>query len=736
MMRSVVHLRLFPSPTRALRRGLVLLLALVTLLFGALVAPSASHAGPHSYGYILWPADEGDPQHLPILIYRQRHTSLTQNGGNPDEFVSWARNVAEFEWAEQRGDTQVNWVIVTANVSGFAQNSKVALIDLYQRDPSGQLRLVDPAGNPLLEADGKTPVDWRTSSTPSYRWDMRTDPDLRADLRSGRMHSERVAKWFLQKHMSGAHDKVPTGLSEKIPCDVSPSRCQQNMKSSWFPEMKTMKFMTDLESRAKLKREGTPEAKDKLNSGEDSDSFLQKGFEKWKSLGMPAGPDAAAVMGGRLFQPPGSPAPKGAGATALNQGADPGGIDFSTLELRYLSEDGSGQLRYALDAAPAKGNDAGDDRRVTDGKIAAAQMSDAFFVWLSLSPSTFWVNLNPTEPNRIVDAKLGATDVGRILLEADFRMKKVVGRLLHPDTGTGKKFWDSSDVAARRCINMRQWIVPKPASVYEENGGLYIVDAPLEVKMETEYLKQHGGGGGSCAVPDKRLESAFRTVILPRVENAVNEAPEFAELRRVYLSRVAAEWYRQRSSGALASMVDSGDVSRWPALKQWSPRKVFNDYVESYNKKEFNVKRLKTINGKTYEVTYTHGGVDFGKVTLDKMDSSVFRRHHADLPTAVQDSFQNVTRDRDGRVVLGLSGRPKAHAINYSGGNEPEDYADGIVPESRQSASQGAGSGFLIWAVGAGLLAAAAVIFWVYTHRQRTARPLPPSREPSVEDYL
>lgn len=61
------------------------------------------------------------------------------------------------------------------------------------------------------------------------------------------------------------------------------------------------------------------------------------------------------------------------------------------------------------------------DQHLEAGRTAAVQASDAFFVWLSLSPDKFWVNLNPEEPDRIIDAQLGTTDVGRILLQADLQ---------------------------------------------------------------------------------------------------------------------------------------------------------------------------------------------------------------------------------------------------------------------------------------------------------------------------
>ncbi|GAB3869594.1 hypothetical protein GCM10029964_002140 [Kibdelosporangium lantanae] len=654
MKRSTVR-----TPTRPFHRRLVrLLLTLVMLLVGAPVA----HAAPADY---LQVADQGDPQHIPVLMFRQRHTVLTEGNGNPDTFVSYARNVAEFEWVDAGG---THWVVVAPAVSRWEDQSRIALIDLYHRDANGDLHLVDPAGNPLLEKDG-TPVDWRTSATPSYAWDLsqETDPEIVKALRSGQMHSERTAYWFLRNRMNGANNLVHIGLSEKIPCNRG-SNCQAHVKSEWFPEIEPMKFLTDQTSRAMLRaKRNSAEAKEKLRNGDSSDTFVENGVNKWREIGMPTDSGTAAKMGGRIFNSSGTSPPQGAGARALAEGVDPGGIDFSTLELRYVSEGGDGRLKYAFDANTGNG-------KVADGQVAATQSSDAFFVWLSLPPSTFWVNLNPTEPDRIVDARLGTTDVGRILLEADFRMKKVVGRLLHPDSDTGKQFWAAGDMTTQNCVDMRQWIVPKPASVYEDDGGLYIVDAPLEVKMETQYLTERGQNT-SCTNPNAAMDKAFRTLVLPKVEDAVNHGPEFAELRRVYMSRVAAEWYREKHGGALSAMVDSGDVSRWPALSKWSPRQVFDQYVESYSKKEFDIHREETISGRRYDVTYTYGGVDFSGVDLDRVASV-----SQDRRDAVRNSFQNAATDQDGKVWLGSAGGP-VRAIDYDGGNEPEDYPDGQVPD-------------------------------------------------------
>ena len=159
-----------------------------------------------------------------------------------------------------------------------------------------------------------------------------------------------------------------------------------------------------------------------------------------------------------------------------------GGVDFSTLELRYLSDtyQGGSGLGYAFSADASA-----TDKPSYGGRAAARLASDAFFVWLSLPTSKFTVNLNPDEPDRIMDAEFGRTDAGRVLLEADLRMKKTVAKLIHPDTRAGARYWAALHGEAK-CSTMRQWIVPAPASVREDGGQVYVIDAPLQVKLETD----------------------------------------------------------------------------------------------------------------------------------------------------------------------------------------------------------------------------------------------------------
>jgi hypothetical protein len=617
LARKQSHHRLVPA-----------LVALVTLLLGLLsgFAVVPAYAGPDDYG--LTPTYPGDPMHIPILMYRYRHTVLNQE-------VTWDRNVAAFDFTHN----SVDMVIVGPSISPFPKNTKIALIDLYRLDPvAGHWILVDVNGNPLT-VNGQA-VDWKTSSKPSVAWDLREELAVQKELKSG-LHSEQIDSLYLQHKMDGVNKTSKKGLSERIPCESVNRDCRASLRNhEWFENLEDMRYLTNKPNTREARKAGT----------ETAATELEAGYDTWSKAGMPIGTDAPARMGQRMFVTPGSPSPQGAATRALAPGSDPGGIDFSTLELRYLAEGSGGQLQYAFNASPT----AASDHNIANGQTAAVQTSDAFFVWLSLPKSTFWVNLNPSEPDRIIDDRLGMTDVGRILLQADFQMKKLVGQLIHPDTDLGMQFWGSMYNSSNGCINMRQWIVPAPAMVYEQNGGLYIIDTPLQVKMETDYLKRQGETS-SCITPDMRMESTFRTLVLPKVEDAVNHAPEFAELRRVYLSRVAAEWYRQRHShgGALSSMIDRGNISAWPALQQWSPHQVFQQYVDSYQKKEFNVTKRVTRGDTVYENTYIYGGVDFSNVVLNQASQSLFERDHADLPGVVEQSFQQLAMDQHSKVWLG-----------------------------------------------------------------------------------
>ncbi|WP_435172369.1 hypothetical protein [Actinacidiphila sp. bgisy145] len=363
--------------------------------------------------------------------------------------------------------------------------------------------------------------------------------------------------------------------------------------------------------------------------------------------------DPSAGSGSAAGSDTGSDA-TGLGSTLTSPGQADGGIDFSTLRLSYLADPGDGSgLQYSFSAGL---DPLGGDNRQSTGAAAATESSDAFFVWLELDPSAFWVNLNPTEPDRIVDAKLGRTDAGRIMLQADLRMKKSIGALIHPDTALGKQFWDGM---AGDCMSYRTWIVPGTAKVHQDGDKLYILDAPLNVEMETQYLKLRGtSAAASCPKQDKATqthnEQLFHSLVLPKLKKEINTAPAYADLRRVYLARVAAEWYRELSSEretSYGSLVDRGDISPWTTATGWKPTDTFHDYVDSYTKGEFHVTHKTTEGDTVYTRTYVYGGVDLTKVPFQQVGGAGFRSDYAQLPASIGKSLDRPAADAGSRTV-------------------------------------------------------------------------------------
>jgi hypothetical protein len=323
--------------------------------------------------------------------------------------------------------------------------------------------------------------------------------------------------------------------------------------------------------------------------------------------------------------------------------ASPGGIDFSRIQLAYLSDPGDGSgLQYAF-GAPTSPSDGGS----ASGALNAAGLaSAAFFVWLELDPSADWVNLNPTEPDRIVDAQMGRTDVGRIMLQADLALKKDVGTLIYPNSALGKSFWSGLEGG---CFASRVWVVPSPAQVYTSGDKLYILKAPLNVKMEADYLQLPKGqtAAVSCpkqdAVTQAHNEALYRSLVLPKLVSMVNTDPSFADLRTIYRSRVAAEWYRDLSASkhtSYASLIDQDNISQWTTTTAWKPKQTFQQYVTSYTKGEWHVTNTVNKGDYTYEYDYTYGGVDLTSVPIQQVSSAAFA---AADPTLAQNVSQSLT---------------------------------------------------------------------------------------------
>ncbi|MFE7775765.1 hypothetical protein ACFU5O_18060 [Streptomyces sp. NPDC057445] len=334
---------------------------------------------------------------------------------------------------------------------------------------------------------------------------------------------------------------------------------------------------------------------------------------------------------------------------AVNRVRGPGGIDFSTMELRYITEPVKGKgMDYGF---KARLNDDEDNNPSWGGGEKIDLASDSMFTWLALHPNRFWVNLNPDQPDQVTDDKLAKTDAGHVLLEADLQMKHDLAKVMVPDNPVGSRLWDSfRHVNGAPCWKTyRFFIEPAPAQVREEDGKLYILDAPMDVKAEKLEIKNPP----RCDQPEEVQEYNFRQIrqiAIPEVEKFVNNDPQYADLRRVYTSRIAAEWIKQRDAvkpGDFHSIIGSDDASAWPARTKWDRNKVYADYMKSYREGDFHFKRKYEQDGTVLEFEFATGGVDFSKQPKRNISKVRFQAEHPELPDTAQQSTKSTVQYGD-----------------------------------------------------------------------------------------
>ena len=353
-----------------------------------------------------------------------------------------------------------------------------------------------------------------------------------------------------------------------------------------------------------------------------------------------------------------------------NENEDLGGIDFSSIQLNYISvssdQDG-GLFSYVLKAKKAE---EGDD--IIDIEDATELSLNAFFIGLTLPESKFWVNLNPSEPDRIMAEDLRNTDIGRIMLEADFQMKRDLCRYENPcESKIGEDFWwlleKKSEELAEECTKkypneiedagnvlfgcaMTFWIVPYKTEVYGTDDEVYIVNITLNIESKGEYeystyhiVNQNPVVSDECKEDLSEAADEFgrywmeleEEMMLPLVVQEVNYGKNYSDLRQVYTSLALAQWYKDNywynkylyTSGLFTDRIDTKDLTGLESKYRWSAEGIWGDYVRSFEEGEYHCWKNRTYEERGYlfteSIPYSHGGVAFMVIKLTNIGSSM-----------------------------------------------------------------------------------------------------------------
>ncbi|MBF0386335.1 MAG: hypothetical protein HQL20_00600 [Candidatus Omnitrophica bacterium] len=280
-----------------------------------------------------------------------------------------------------------------------------------------------------------------------------------------------------------------------------------------------------------------------------------------------------------------------------------------------------------------------------------------FLAGLTVPRGEFWVNLSPYEVRRIIPDGLGRTGLGRVFLEQDLRLKNLTASLLYPQSVTGRKVWEQIYAAAYAKYGTTEigmdifnkvWVVPDDPMIYERplpaaGAGLetaYITRAKLKVMLDCDYAAAGSAEaraqaaidpGQSGAVVNAEVSSAsdhelarniLRNVVIPVLEQEVNEGAGFAPLRQVYNALILAGWMRSKiQARELAAYVDAnktaGVENGEPGLKE----RVWNKYVETFRKGVFDLIQEEE-DPATHELLprkYFSGGFDLSQAAVPRV---------------------------------------------------------------------------------------------------------------------
>jgi hypothetical protein len=184
------------------------------------------------------------------------------------------------------------------------------------------------------------------------------------------------------------------------------------------------------------------------------------------------------------------------------------------------------------------------------------RLIDYIFTGLSVHDENLWINLSPDERNRMIPEYMSGMPMGRVLLDADYQLKRLSASLLHPDCGSGRIFWKNVFTKAlerfgtniRNCSTfLRVWIVPDKIIVREGKTLCYIEESSLKVMCEYDYLKAYSKGNEDyCRKLNELCYPIFNDIILPIINKEVNEGTTFAPLREVYNSVIISRWCKTK----------------------------------------------------------------------------------------------------------------------------------------------------------------------------------------------
>jgi hypothetical protein len=309
-----------------------------------------------------------------------------------------------------------------------------------------------------------------------------------------------------------------------------------------------------------------------------------------------------------------------------------GEYNVSSLSLNSLSINTlSGQETLSFGVAARKSDDFETPVNV---QKATEKTMEYFFIGLVLPDNAFWVDLNPRGLTKIMESDLADTDMGRVMLAADLRLKKDTCELTNPQKSkTGRAYWDrlyakadALGIVDQLPVYNRVWIVPGEVRLIQSQDQISIARSSLSVCFEADAF---AGNAPAVDAKAKQLQEyagqLMRELIIPELNKRVNESRAYTDLRQVYNALILARAYKQKVNlnaqtvfRALDARAVLADVEKSAPLDK---DKIYKDYLKSLRMGEYNFQE--DVSGRLnfyMEVItrqYMSGGIDLRAIKAE-----------------------------------------------------------------------------------------------------------------------
>ncbi len=299
--------------------------------------------------------------------------------------------------------------------------------------------------------------------------------------------------------------------------------------------------------------------------------------------------------------------------------------------LEGLTIDRNNPLKMDFILNTNQGNLQGDDLTRESMKLIKY-----FLTGLTVPENQVWVNLSPYEKDRIIEKNFAKTDMGRDMLAEDYILKQLSASLSYPEKSLGKKFWDKiySQVQLKFGTNQipmntfnKIWIVPEKAVVFVHGDTAYVIDSHLKVMMEEDYLAlknnldnpSFSNDSGKSKIISGETSKIVREVLIPAIEQEVNEGQNFANLRQIYNSMILATWYKKNLRESLLGQVyvNQNKTKGIDGNQASNNQAIYDRYVAAFKKGVYNYIK-EDVDAQSKDVTprkYFSGGTNMAMLT-------------------------------------------------------------------------------------------------------------------------